>query len=907
VISPRPESSENILKIPQKPQQLLVIPPEEENSENIPNAPEKLQRNVNVIPKLFHIHAYGDIVGKDPPRRDLTPSKPENGPFYLIRSKRSGSLHIVPREKLGALGDAPLPSPDSPSPPRAVRLGGREEGEGWETDRAHRAWGWMKAMVTGLDWLLRKKTTWKALFFSLCCTPLLAVPLARVLHRARNGASSCIRAWGVERTANLYIAFLGLVYMRAYTSLDKQILGMVGSEGVSSVSDYIRDLKTRVATQDYKDPSSQATLHRLQERAELGMWNFAGRLGLKPDRVLSLMCKTGAIAGAACTLASRGGKWKGWAYVRPVSFLVCYWNYLIFRKVANDFMQTLPDALLLEASILSIPLTWPSRHPISTAVNFWLLRVLLFKVMLNSGIAKFRERCPKWLSLSAMCYHYETQPMPTMLAPYLHSLPVSIHHATTAITLLLEVLAPFLLLLPSRRAWAAAFFLFSILSASIHLSGNVGVFNILTIVLSLAALDDATLPQSILRMIPPPPLPFATSPSERFGRSIHVGFTIWTTLPMLIALGLPILTLPHSKTPLGGLLRKPVVQVPGWALSIYVALLPTWLGQAYSPFARIVPYRWEPVVETLGEDDEWHEVNFPAFGGSGRGGLGLNLGHEWRIDQAMQSWPSSLAEGKPPPEWFRRLVYRILTHSPHIHSILKYPPPPATSPPPRAVRVSVFDCHFRGCKLHHRPDVGIGYSSPPSLRRAEMGGYSSHWWRRKVRNLLTVTLRDGQIAPVDDGGHSLGAFHSLIRGAVELVSTSSDVVDTENDVDGDVDSGNVPPLRPSDAVALAGMLELLRSPQPEGGMGLPRVVCDDPVLIARVLEVIQGVTAGMVGAGAGELKENLDIDDCLGSDMDIYTDLNSNVQSGETYGITGVDSDVESMTPSVRDPSQQAD
>eukprot|EP00954_Amorphochlora_amoebiformis_P026609 1380351-Amorphochlora_amoeboformis.AAC.1 len=64
--------------------------------------------------------------------------------------------------------------------------------------------------------------------------------------------------------------------------------------------------------------------------------------------------------------------------------------------------------------------------------------------------------------------------------------------------------------------------------------------------------------------------------------------------------------------------------------------------------------------------------------------------------------------------------------------------------------------------------------------------------------------------------HYLLAFHSLIRGAVELVSTSSDVVDTENDVDGDVDSGNVPPLRPSDAVALAGMLELLRSPQPEG-------------------------------------------------------------------------------------------
>jgi len=53
----------------------------------------------------------------------------------------------------------------------------------------------------------------------------------------------------------------------------------------------------------------------------------------------------------------------------------------------------------------------------------WLLRWLLFRLLFGSGVAKLLSGDPTWRDLTALRYHYETQPLPTWTSWYMHQLP----------------------------------------------------------------------------------------------------------------------------------------------------------------------------------------------------------------------------------------------------------------------------------------------------------------------------------------------------------------------------------------------------------------------------------------------------------------------------------------------------
>ena len=54
-------------------------------------------------------------------------------------------------------------------------------------------------------------------------------------------------------------------------------------------------------------------------------------------------------------------------------------------------------------------------------------RWLLFRLMFGSGVVKLRSGDPTWRSLTALEYHYETQPLPTWVGYYAHHLPPRAH------------------------------------------------------------------------------------------------------------------------------------------------------------------------------------------------------------------------------------------------------------------------------------------------------------------------------------------------------------------------------------------------------------------------------------------------------------------------------------------------
>src|SRR6478672_10412039 len=116
--------------------------------------------------------------------------------------------------------------------------------------------------------------------------------------------------------------------------------------------------------------------------------------------------------------------------------------------------------LLLEAGFLAIFTGW---HPLVLGLFRW----LLFRLMLLSGLAKLMSGDPTWRNLTALRYHYETQPLPTPLAWYANLLPL-----------------PLLLFLPRRWRMTAAMGM-AALQITILLTGNYTFFNWLTLALCL--------------------------------------------------------------------------------------------------------------------------------------------------------------------------------------------------------------------------------------------------------------------------------------------------------------------------------------------------------------------------------------------------------------------------------------
>jgi len=119
----------------------------------------------------------------------------------------------------------------------------------------------------------------------------------------------------------------------------------------------------------------------------------------------------------------------------------------------------------------------------------WLLRLLLFKLMFSSGCVKLLSGDPNWRNLTALTFHYQTQPLPTWLGWYAHQLPLAFQKFSCATMFAIEIGAPFLIFAPRRIRFFGAAALMS-LQLLIMLTGNYTFFNFLAIALCLLLLDD---------------------------------------------------------------------------------------------------------------------------------------------------------------------------------------------------------------------------------------------------------------------------------------------------------------------------------------------------------------------------------------------------------------------------------
>jgi hypothetical protein len=177
------------------------------------------------------------------------------------------------------------------------------------------------------------------------------------------------------------------------------------------------------------------------------------------------------ILGALCALAAVFLPWQ------RAALAGCLVLWLSLCAVGQDFLSFQWDLLLLEAGFLAI---FADDSPI----RVWLFRWLIFRLMFSSGAMKLLSGDPTWRGLTALTYHYETQPLPTPPAWYMHQLPLAFQKASTLFVLIAELAVPLLFFLPRpfRRAGASITIALQIL---ILVTGNYTFFNWLTIALAL--------------------------------------------------------------------------------------------------------------------------------------------------------------------------------------------------------------------------------------------------------------------------------------------------------------------------------------------------------------------------------------------------------------------------------------
>jgi hypothetical protein len=281
------------------------------------------------------------------------------------------------------------------------------------------------------------------------------------------------------------LRLVGLIYAIAFLSLRVQVVGLIGSHGILPVASYLEAVRSNFGSAGYRLFPTLAWIS-------------------SSDAFLKLLCSGGALCGLLVMLG----------LVTGPALVLAWSGYLSLVTVGRDFLSFQWDTLLLEAGFLAIFLApWCPREPpwrcgssAPSRAVLWLGRWLLFRLMFLSGAVKLLSGDPNWRNLTALQYHYWTQPIPTPPAWYAAQLPAAFQGASVVMVFALELVIPFVVLKPRRlrNAGAALIAAFELLIA---FTGNYAFFNLLTIALCVLVVDDSFwkrwLPQKVTEGIKP--------------------------------------------------------------------------------------------------------------------------------------------------------------------------------------------------------------------------------------------------------------------------------------------------------------------------------------------------------------------------------------------------------------------
>jgi hypothetical protein len=452
----------------------------------------------------------------------------------------------------------------------------------------------------------------------------------------------------------VFLRLLAAIYAIAFGSLAGQVLGLIGSQGATPAHDYLGRISASFGPM------------RLLALPTVFWWGSS-------DRILE-----GATwAGVALAVLVFFGR------LQRLALLFCFLLYLSFTTVGQEFLGYQWDELLLEAGFLAIFFGGSLAGARTVA---WLYRWLVFRLYFLSGYVKLGSHDPTWAHLTALEYHFHTQPLPTVLAWYAEKLPAGLLRGSTFGVLAIELGAPFLIFAPRRMRHAGAYAML-ILQVLIFLTGNYTFFNLLAMALIVFLFDDRDF--AWLRLTRLRKFEIAIQPSTMRTR---VGMALLTAL--LLTLGIT-----RLMEAVEGVAPEPL-----YTLGRMVG--PFQISNTYGLFAVMTTTRPEIIVEGSADGEEWQAYEFRYKPGS------VNRAPRWaepfqpRLD--WQMWFAALGNYQSNP-WFLGFALKLLQGSPDVLGLLETNPFP--NQPPRFVRAQAYDYTFTDAET--RRQTGAWWKRTP--------------------------------------------------------------------------------------------------------------------------------------------------------------------------------------------------
>ena len=549
--------------------------------------------------------------------------------------------------------------------------------------------------------------------------------IAVVFARIRSSLQIERRACFLSRW--LFLRLIGLIYLVAFVSLWSQIDGLVGHNGILPVADHLTAAGGPLGPE------------RFWWLPTLSWFNTS-------DGFLHFQCAAGVVFSLLLIVR-----------VAPILDLAFLWAiYLSLSTICGNFLGFQWDTLLLETGFLAIflaPRQWLpkfSLEPAPSVTVLWLCRWLLFRLMFMSGAVKLLSADASWWKLTALTFHYETQPLPTWIGWYAHQLPVWFQKISVAVMFGIELAAPFLILC-GRRPRQIACGAFALLMLLISLTGNYCFFNLLTVALCVLLLDDVfvlrLLPASVAAFVRtrlPSPAEPALQPREAGqsapascsagpcsrptnppaappeagsrpaaapvmfpsweGSGMGLGVAVRTAALSVLAAFIMVVSVTETAA---RLFRARNLPQPLLGLLQWVSPLRTI--NTYGLFAVMTTTRPEIVVEGSNDRLTWLTYHFKWKPGDPKRRPAFVAPHQPRLD--WQMWFAALGDYRGNP-WFVNFLVRLAQGSPEVLALVEKNPFPEQ--PPRYLRAVLYEYHFTDW----------------ATRRA-----TGNWWRRERKGL----------------------------------------------------------------------------------------------------------------------------------------------------------------------------
>lgn len=460
---------------------------------------------------------------------------------------------------------------------------------------------------------------------------------------------------------------LGGMALVAFVSLWVQVAGLVGSHGIVPAAETFQAIRGALGRTPWAE---MPTL----------LWLDAG------DAALHGLCAAGVVLSLLVLLD-----------VAPaLGLLGVAAAYLSLVHAGDVFLQFQWDSLLVEACLVgALYAPWRlgrggGRDPDPPVLARWLVWWLLFRLMFESGVVKLTYGDESWKDLTAMTFHYWTQPLPHFASWTAAHLPLGAQKASCFATFAIELILPFFVLAFRRLRHVAAWGMIS-LHVMIAATGNYGFFNALSALLCASLFDDRALATMRIGR--------ATAPFEPLRRrswAKRVFLPVIAVVP--IAVGTRHLADVDPNAPATPL---PIVDRLESAVGPFLAVNPYGLFRVMTKTRPEIRVQGLPVGADPGDDGAWREYVFRWKPGADLAATPRWVQPhmprlDWRLWFEALRWEPWARRGLPYPEraspWFQRFLFALLQAEPAVLDLLGGDPFDGAKP--AAVRAQLWDYRF---------------------------------------------------------------------------------------------------------------------------------------------------------------------------------------------------------------------